>query len=293
MENCLVTKLKSVVNNDNLVRIGEYKMHINLSSAKSDIKITGSGGTITILGNNNYYFTQNGKQTKTIEYSNNNTATWPAGEYDVLFTNKYGLTGCENASGIDLEVFAFSNNLYYINVTENAHGDITFLNGKNLSLGIVLIGDENKNVTGPLSVVASAVSANKTIKLINTSIVGDIALLSHTGSALLSVVGSPYITGSIEGLVDALVSNPINPFTSGSKLLYIAGSSVTINGKVNSVYDDIISLIMEDATHWYYPSMDNNKIDNPIYNVTIYAKNPTEEQIAAWEANNNTVVVLS
>ena len=54
MENCLVTKLKSVVNNDNLVRIGEYKMHINLSSAKQSVKFLGSGGTITILGNNNY-----------------------------------------------------------------------------------------------------------------------------------------------------------------------------------------------------------------------------------------------
>lgn len=292
MENCLVTKLKSVVNNDNLVGIGEYKMHINLSSAQPSVKIMGSGGTITILGNNNYYFTQNGKQTKTIEYSNNN-ATWPAGEYDVLFTNKYGLQGCERASGIDLEVFAFSNNLNYINIVKDAHGDITFLNGKNLSLGIELKGGKNKNVTGPLSVVASAVSTNKGIKLMNTSIVGDIALLSHTGSALLSVVNSPYITGSIEGLVDALVSNPINPFTSGSKKLFIAGSSVTINGKVNSVRDDTTSLIIEDATHWYYPSMANDKIDNPIYNVTIYAKNPTEEQIAAWEANNNTVVVLS
>ena len=291
MENCLVTKLKSVVNNDNLVRIGEYKMHINLSSAKSDIKIMGSGGTITILGNNNYYFTQKGKQTKTIEYSNN-YAAWPAGEYDVLFTNKYGLTGCDGASRIDLEVFAFSDELNYIRAS-GVRGDITFLKGKNLSLGIELTGDKNENVTGPLSVVVSAVSANKTIKLNNTSIVGDIALLGHTGSAQLSVVNSPYITGSIEGLVDALVSNPINPFTSGSKLLYIAGSSVTINGKVNSVYDEIISLIMEDATHWYYPSMGNDKIDNPIYNVTIYAKNPTEEQIAAWEANNNTVVVLS
>lgn len=292
MENCLVTKLKSVVNNDNLVRIGEYKMHINLSSDASYVKFVGRNGTITILGNNNYYFTNNGQQTKTIEYSNNDV-TWPAGEYDVLFTNKYGLKGCERAIGIDLEVFAFSNNFYSIGIVDGAHGDITFLNGKNLSLGIELTGDINKNVTGPLSAVASAVSPNKPIKLINTSIVGDIALLSHTGSAQVSVVNSPYITGSIEGLVDALVSDPINPFTSGSKKVFIRGSSVTINGKINNVLDDNIRLIINDATHWYYPSMDNDKIDNPTYNVTIYAKNPTEEQITAWQANNNTVVVLS
>lgn len=292
MENCLVTKLKSVVNNDNLVRIGEYKMHMNFSSATPNIKIMGSGGTITILGNNDYYFTQNGRQTKTIEYSNNN-ATWPAGEYDVLFINKYGLTGCESASGIDLEVFAFSNNLYYIGITKDAHGDITFLNGKNLSLGITLNGGKNRNVTGPLSTVASAVSANSTVKLNHTSIVGDIALLGHTGSNILSVVGSPYITGSIEDLVAALVSNSINPFTKGSKKVYIYGSNVTINGLVNQTADEDISLIIEDATHWYYPSRDNTYIDNPSYNVTIYAKNPTEEQITAWEANNNTVIVLS
>ena len=292
MGNCLVTKLKSVVNNDNLVGIGEYKMHINLSSAEPSVKFLGNGGTITILGNNDYYFTQNGQQTKTINYSSV-TATWPAGEYDVLFTNKYGLTACERASGIDLEVFAFSNNLYYVGVIKNAHGDITFLNGKNLNLGIELIGGINKNVTGPLSAVASAVNANRSIKLVNTSIVGDIALLGYTGSAMLSVVNSPYITGSIEGLVDALVSNPINPFTSGSKQVFINGSNVTINGKVNQVLDENIRLIINDATHWYYPSMDNDKIDNPAYNVTIYAKNPTEEQIAAWRANNNTVVVLS
>lgn len=293
MENCLVTKLKSVVDNANLLRIGEYKMHINLSSDESKVKFLGNGGTITILGDNNYYFTQNSQQKKTINYSNAHVdATWPAGEYDVLFTNKYALSGCDFTCGIDLEVFAFSNKLEYISI-KDAHGDITFLNGKNLSLGIALVGDINKNVTGPLYAVASAISANQTVKLNNTSIVGDIALFGHTGSGMLSVVGSPYITGSIEGLVAALVSDPVNPFTSGSKDLFIAGSSVTINGKVNSVYNEIISLIMEDATHWYYPSMANDKIDNPIYNVTIYAKNPTEEQIAAWEANNNTVVVLS
>lgn len=290
MKNCLVTKLKSVVNNDNLVKIGEYKMHVNVDSA-TDVKIAGSDGTITILGNNNYYFTKNGQQTKTIEYSNV-AATWPAGEYDVLFTNKYSITICERANGIDLEVLSFSDGLIYISAY-NVRGDISFLNGKNLSLGIMLSGDENKNVTGPLSAVASAVSSNQSVRLTNTSIIGDIALLGKTGSALLSVVKSPYITGSIEGLVAALVSNPINPFTSGSKKVYIAGSSVTINGQVNQTSDEDISLIMEDATHWYYPSKANNKIDNPSYNVTIYAKNPTEEQITAWRANNNTVVVLS
>lgn len=290
MKNCLVTKLKSVVNNDNLVKIGEYKMHVNVDSA-TDVKIAGSDGTITILGNNNYYFTKNGQQTKTIEYSNV-AATWPAGEYDVLFTNKYSITICENAKGIDLEVFSFSDGLIYISAY-NAHGDISFLNRKNLSLGIVLSGDENKNVTGPLSAVASAVSSNQSVRLNNTSIIGDIALLGKTGSTLLSVVDSPYITGSIEGLVDALVSNSVNPFTSGSKKVYIARSSVTINGQVNKVSNEDISLIMEDATHWYYPSAANNKIDNPSYNITIYAKNPTEEQITSWRANNNTVVVLS
>ena len=50
---------------------------------------------------------------------------------------------------------------------------------------------------------------------------------------------------------------------------------------------------MEDVAHQYYPSMANNKIDNPSYNVTIYAKNTTEEHITAWRTNNNTVVVLS
>ena len=123
MKNCLVTKLKGVVNNDNLVKIGEYKMHVNVASA-TDVKIDGSDGTITILGNNNYYFTKNGQQTKTIEYSSV-VATWPAGEYDVLFTNKYSIIICEGANGIDLEVLSFSDGLKYINAS-NARGDITF-----------------------------------------------------------------------------------------------------------------------------------------------------------------------
>lgn len=291
MKNCLVTKLKSIVDNDNLLKVGEYKMHINLSSDALRAKIMGMDGTITILGNNNYYFTQNGQQTKTIKYSNVPT-TWPAGEYDVLFTNKYGLLGCDGAYGIDLEVFTFSNNLHYIRTLGNAHGDITFLKGKNLNSGITLIG-KNPGVTGPLSSIASAVGANTGVTLSFTSVVGDIALLGKSGSAILSVVGCKHITGSLEGLVAALVSDPTNPFTSGSKRVSIYGSNVTINGKVNNVADDVINLIMEDATHWYYPSKSNDKIDNPSYNVTIYAKNPTGEQIAAWEANNNTVVVLS
>ena len=217
-------------------------------------------------------------------------ATWPAGEYDVLFTNKYSVTICEGANGIDLEVFAFSNRLNYISAS-NARGDITFLNGKTLGLGFSLSGTQNFNVTGPLSAIASA-TKNVAVKIQFTSIVGDIALLGNTGSKTISVVESPYITGSLEGLVAALTSDPINPFTNGTKKIYIAGSSVTINGQVNKVLNEEIKLIMEDATHWYYPSMANNKIDNPIYHVMIYAKNPTSEQISAWEANNNTVVVL-
>ena len=289
MENCLVTKLKSVVDNDNLLRIGEYKMHINLSSDAQNVKIIGSGGTITILGNNNYYFTKNGQQTKTIEYSSV-IATWPAGEYDVLFTNKYSITICDGADGIDLEVFSFSDRINYISAS-NAHGNITFLNGKTLGLGFSLGGTQNFNVTGPLSAIASA-TRNAPVKIQHTSIVGDITLLGNTGSKLISVVESPYITGSLEDFVAALASDPINPFTSGSKKVFIAGSSVTINGQVNKVSNEKLSLIMEDATHWYYPSRANDYIDNPSYNVTIYAKNPTSEQIAAWEAKNNTVVVL-
>lgn len=288
MKNCLVTKLKGVVNNDNLVKIGEYKMHINVGSA-TDVKIFGSNGTITILGNNNYYFTKNGQQTKTIEYSPV-AATWPAGEYDVLFTNKYAITMCDGAKGIDLEVFAFSNGLNYINAS-NVRGDITFLNGKTLTLGFILTGVSNYGVTGPLSAIASA-TKNAATQIQFSSIVGDIALLGNTGSKQISVVECPYITGSLEGLVAAIASDPINPFTSGSKKVFIAGSSVTINGQINKNANENTQLIMEDATHWYYPSMGNDKINNASYNVTIYAKNPTKEQIAAWEANNNTVVVL-
>ena len=289
MKNCLVTKLKGVVNNSNLLGIGEYKMHINLSSAVTDVKMFGNGGTITILGDNNYYFTKNGQQTKTIEYSSV-AATWPSGEYDVLFTNKYAITMCDGANGIDLEVFSFSDSLKYINAS-NVRGDITFLNGKTLTSGLKLSGDSNYGVTGPLSAIVSA-TKNASVQFQFTSIVGDIALLGNTGSKQISVVESPYITGSLEGLVAALASDPINPFTSGSKKVFIAGSSVTINGKINKNANENTQLIIKDATHWYYPSRANDYIDNPSYNVTIYAKNPTSEQIADWEAKNNTVVVL-
>lgn len=292
MNNCLVTKLKSAVANDNLLKIGEYKMHINLSKNAEDVKFLGSGGTITILGSNNYYFIQDGQQKKTIDYSNTKAATWPAGEYDVLFTNKYdALKGCERAREIDLEIFTFCDSLITITTLGNARGDVTFLNGKTLTLGFQVTGSNNYGVIGPLSAITSATS-NNLITLSYTSIVGDIALLGNTGSKNISVVQSPYITGSIEGLVAALVSDPVNPFTSGTKRVLIAGSGVTINGEAGKIKEELTFLVMEDATHWYYPSMSNDKIDNPIYNVTIYAKNPTSEQITAWEANNNTVVVL-
>lgn len=294
MKNCLVTKLKGVVDNDNLVKIGEYKMHISLANNVANSKINGSGGTITILGNNNYYFTQNGQQVKTISYSNT-VFTWPAGEYDVLFTNKYGITICERVEGFDLDVLSFSKGLTYIGSQNNARGDLSFLKDKHLPTGLainVASTGTNKGLTGSLSSIAPAVK-NVNVILSTTSITGDIALLGNTGNKQISVVYSRYITGSIEGLVEALVSDPINPFTSGTKNVLIAGSGVTINGKVQSIANEAIKLVMEDPTHWYYPSKSNDNIDNPNIQVTIYAKNPTAEQISAWEANNNIVVTLS
>lgn len=294
MENCLVTKLKSVVDNDNLVKIGEYKMHISLASDVANSKIAGTDGTVTILGNNNYYFTQNGQQVKTISYSNT-FFTWPAGEYDVLFTNKYGITICEGVRGFDLDVLSFSKGLTYIGSQNNARGDLSFLKDKHLTTGLAINtsgAGTNKGITGSLSSIAPAVK-NINVSLISTSITGDIALLGNTGNKQISVVYCPYITGSIEGLVEALVSDPTNPFTSGTKNVHIAYSGVTINGSVQSIANASIKLVMEDPTHWYYPSNNNDYIDNPNYQVTIYAKNPTAEQISAWKANNNVVVTLS
>lgn len=294
MENCLVTKLKGVVDNDNLVKIGEYKMHISLASAIANAKIAGNDGTITILGNNNYYFTQKGQQVKTISYSNT-VFTWPAGEYDVLFTNKYGITICEGVTGFDLDVLSFSKGLTYIGSQSNARGDLSFLKDKHLTAGLAINSTSftyNRGVTGSLSSIAPAVK-NVNVMLISTSIVGDIASLGNTGNKQISVVYSRYITGSLEGLVEALASDPTNPFTSGTKNVHIAGSGVTINGSVQPIANVAIKLVMEDPTHWYYPSNNNDYIDNPNYQVTIYAKNPTAEQISAWEAKNNIVVVLS
>lgn len=290
--NCLVTKLKASVDNNSLVKIGEFIWHLNLSERKK-VKVSWSSnaslenGHLEILGENNLYFTSDADGTQNqSKTAFNSYVYFPVGEYDVLVTNKYGIITLEECYGLNLDNLKYSEELYFLSAS-NATGSIESVLNKPIKYGLSISksptlygsisgwGDKNceiritycPNVTGELTSLASIDSTN-----------------------LISIVQTK-ISGSIEDFVAALVAKN-NASYLGKRELRLSESLVTIGGVVRSIPDQLCNLVVTDATHWHYLGNSDENIANPTIPCTIYAKGATAEEIAAWEANNNTVVKL-
>lgn len=92
--NCLVTKLKSVVNNDNLKKIGCIKMHV-IVGANASISTLSNGSpycSIEIIGDGHFSSTAGGSDNIGTKLVSNYSRYPSVGEYDIEISNKYPLT---------------------------------------------------------------------------------------------------------------------------------------------------------------------------------------------------------
>lgn len=114
--NCLVTKLKSVVNNDNLRKVGCIKMHVIVGANASISRLGGETSpycSVEIIGDGHFSSTSGGSDnigTKRVS----DTSLYPsAGEYDIEISNKYALTTLVMSSitvvSVDTSDFDYTN----------------------------------------------------------------------------------------------------------------------------------------------------------------------------------------
>jgi hypothetical protein len=205
MENCLVTKLKGVVNNDSLIRFGEVKLeirhaktddtmilHVGIPASKrNDLSVRAVGGTITEL--------------ETLPASNFKLYQVGTGVFDVYVSSKYDITGLscyKNAQGNPYDVTV--NDLIYVSVEElqyctninslnrvYAYGDVSKLSG----LAFITI-----DITAPI-MPAQTVGLFKTLK-------GNINSINKTNLKNLLFQNSAFdLTGNISYFADAALNS--------------------------------------------------------------------------------------
>jgi hypothetical protein len=240
---CLVTKLKSVVDNDALVKLGELKFRVKNSitdavvpfavqgSSAFDAKITGDGyfykGTIS---------SQTNITTSIIGTTNTGGYRLSPGDYYVSIIPKYGLTS------INIRADKHKDYVIQMNIDELQY----------LESPILLYVSTQDNSLGthfPISGNLANIREGSVFSLSNTDVVGtmkDMAKFVFENRATSGVpneVPSKNISGSIEEFVENLISDnygkTIRLIT--TYLYPDAPSPITFHGQVyNSTVVDIV-----------------------------------------------------
>ena len=228
MKKCLVTKLKSVVDNDELLRMGELRISVSRVGSPSE-NTQGFGFAFSkdtqleIIGEG--YFTDS-----TLTQNKGKVITVPAytkitditdvyvsnGDFEVAILDKYALTsliffttGHTNSSivtnrTIDIDSLKYSRNLFIVNLKNaNAFGDIAVFKNKTF-LNYVRINSDK--VYGDIACLSNLTDLSQ-VNLSSCKISGDIKALNSSKN--IQVVNF-YKTG---------VYGDINMFTDKSRLV--------------------------------------------------------------------------
>ena len=224
MNKCLVTKLSGVVNNPDLLRLGEMRIKVRKLNTEYEhraLALSFSKETnITITGDG--YFTDknsvSNKGKQIVVHANTQTVVYISnGDYDINICNKYDLTlfvdyayGVVNSpkdSGIsvNIEHFEYSRNLKNISLT-NASGDIAAV--KNLT-NLTSLNLGGTQVNGDIAAVKNLTNLTS-LNMRLSNITGDISNLSSltklASSQLSSVSGNILALNSTK-LTNLIISN--------------------------------------------------------------------------------------
>ena len=234
MRKCLVTKLNGVVDNSNLLKIGEFR--IKIISAPNPSKLTQGMDLqftepteVSIVGDG--YFTD---ENLSANYGKIKTITSEKffisnGNYELSIKNKYKvslISGINrNVSGtnegkyksINIDGLKYSNSLTWIDVS-TAEGDISAF--KN-ALSLMFIGVENTNITGDISAFANN-TALTSLYLTNTNITGDISAFANNTALKVFRLTNTNITGDISA------------FANNTKLVILEINNTSVHGDIGA-----------------------------------------------------------
>lgn len=191
MGNCLVTKLKSVVDNNNLLHLGEMRIgfpkYTNTSGKARSITIKPSSAiTLSIVGSG--YFTdatlsQNKGTTASLEALVDNQLYISNDVVEVSVPDKYNLLhvfiSCNSL--FDLYTLKYSKSLESLDLySDSSVGDIASLNKITSLINLTIIG--SKGIYGDISSLKNLTSLNNLYIDNCNKITGDCASLEHLTS---------------------------------------------------------------------------------------------------------------
>ena len=214
MGKCLITKLSGSVQNDSLLRIGEFRVRVSTvesptaDSQRFSVKNT-KDTQLRIIGDG--YFTnetlsENKGKVMDIAANTESLVYYSNGDYEIVVSEKYSLlsigvflsTDWKDFKGklsFDIESLKYSPNIIRVMLSNTqVTGDISVL-GK--LTGLVSIFLSNTQVTGDISVLGKLTGLTK-LELYRTQVTGDISVLGKlTGLGDIPNISYTKVTGDI------------------------------------------------------------------------------------------------
>lgn len=210
MGNCLVTKLKSVVQNDNLLPLGVGIIDINITQPADSCLINCSGSTVLKIHGTGTITDKHGTSSSTeITIFNGENFTLSAGTYQIYYDKYNAVPNTSGKTGIKI----YTKDLEYSNYTQLPglfaanvlNGDIKHLNK---FTNITAMYVPQSPAYGDIATLPGTALVNLNIG--STEISGNIASLSKYQSlGILTIVNSK-VTGSLESLVAAYRAAGVN-----------------------------------------------------------------------------------
>lgn len=258
MENCLVTKLKAVVNNDRLLKDGEMLFQFE---AAGQMQVKNSSGCNLRIITSGVTFADSGEQTRAVGLFDNTFSV--TGRCEIIMTNKRTQTRFWEYSGgvaCNLSDFKLSANLERLyTVSGRTVGNLSDLSSLSELIGLrvcsplvvgttndiksnalveLLLSDQGSagsvlhtSLTGAVSNLVTNNPNLETVGLDSTDVTGSITDFGALRNTLANLyIRNTSINGSANALFDAMY-NSGNGRTSGTLKLYAQGSSVKYNGE--------------------------------------------------------------
>ena len=214
MEKCLITKLNGSIQNDSLLRIGEFSVKVSkVESPTADsqrfVVNNSKDAQLRIIGDG--YFTnetlsENKGKVLNITANTETTVYLSNGDYEIVVSEKYSLTQVgtyittswkkyKGKLSFDIDSLKYSPNISFLALADTqVTGDIAVL-GKLTGLTHLTLADTQ--VTGDIAVLGKLTGLTH-LTLADTQVTGDIAVLGKlTGLIHLPSIYNTKVTGDI------------------------------------------------------------------------------------------------
>ena len=219
MGKCLITKLSGSVQNDSLLRIGEFCIKVSrVESPTADsqrfVVNNSKDAQLRIIGDGyftNETLTENKGKVMDIAANAETLVYYSNGDYEIAVSEKYSLnqvgiytaTNWKTYKGklsFDIDSLKYSPDILFLALSNTqVTGDIAVF-GKLTGLRHVTI--ENTNVTGDIAVFGKLTGLSEVPSVNNTKVTGDISVYKNTKGNQLRFVGT-----SVYGDLSVLPNN--------------------------------------------------------------------------------------